>query len=115
MEGAKIEFWQANPAGEYDNISEEMRYRCILYTDKNGAYTLKTLLPGLYKNGDAYRPHHIHVRIWDSFGRERLTTQLYFEGDPHLKGDSFANESLVMLFDGSLTTVIVAQDIDFIV
>ena len=115
MQGAKIEFWQANPMGEYDNTSEQMRYRCVLYTDRDGAYTLQTLLSGLYKNGALYRPHHIHVRVWDSLGVERLTTQLYFEGDPYLPEDSFAHESLVMSFAGSLTTSISAQDVDFIV
>jgi protocatechuate 3,4-dioxygenase beta subunit len=93
---AKIEFWHADPDGEYDNDSNEMKYRCVVVTDESGAYRLDTLLPGLYRNGLHYRPRHIHIKVWDSNGTERLTSQLYFEGDEHLDCDEFANTSLVM-------------------
>lgn len=115
LEGAIIEFWHANPSGDYDNTSDEMRYRGAMQAASTGAYTLETLLPGRYLNGTQYRPHHIHVKIWDADGNERLTTQLYFEGDEYLECDAFANTSLVMPFEGTLDTEIIAIDIDFVV
>lgn len=115
LEGAIVEFWHASPTGEYDNTSSEMRYRGAIQVDSDGAYQLETLLPGRYLNGTQYRPHHIHVKIWNSDGVEVLTTQLYFKGDEYLECDGFANRSLVMSFEGALSTEIVATDIDFIV
>jgi protocatechuate 3,4-dioxygenase beta subunit len=97
---ARIEFWHANPNGHYDNTSDEMKYRCVVVTNEEGYFRLDTLLPGRYKNGLYFRPRHIHVKIWDSNGTEKLTTQLYFEGDEHLDCDEFANTSLVMTSTG---------------
>ena len=45
LEGAIIEFWHANPSGDYDNISAEMRYRGAITVTSTGAYSLETLLP----------------------------------------------------------------------
>ena len=115
LEGAVLEFWHASPTGEYDNGSSDMRYRGAIQADATGSYRLETLLPGRYLNGAQYRPHHIHVKVWDAEGVELLTTQLYFEGDEYLDCDGFANRSLVMSFEGSLSTEIIATDIDFIV
>ena len=33
---------------------------------------------------------HFHMKVWVG-GVERLTTQLYFEGDPYIEGDSWAS------------------------
>lgn len=115
LEGAIIEFWHADPTGDYDNTSAEMRYRGAIQVTATGAYILETLLPGRYLNGSQYRPHHIHVKIWDSDGNEQLTTQLYFVGDEYLDCDPFANTSLIVPFEGTLTTEIVAVNVDFIV
>ena len=115
LEGAIIEFWHADPSGNYDNTSLEMRYRGAIQVTSTGAYTLETLLPGRYLNGTQYRPHHIHVKVWDADGNERLTTQLYFEGDDYLECDPFANTSLIVPFEGSITTEIIAVNVDFIV
>ena len=114
LSGATIEFWQADPEGKYDNNSTDMKYRCAVITDENGKYSLETLLPGRYLNGTQYRPHHIHVKVWDGDGVERLITQLYFDGDEYLDCDGFANTSLIMPYEGSLETTITAADIDFI-
>ena len=95
LAGAILDVWQADPSGDYDNSSDEMRYRGLLVTDENGAWELRTLMPGFYLNGTTFRPAHIHVKVWAD-GVERLTTQLYFEGDPHLECDPFANTSLVI-------------------
>jgi protocatechuate 3,4-dioxygenase beta subunit len=113
--GSTIEFWQADPDGSYDNSSSEMKYRCAITVGQDGNYSLETLLPGRYLNGTQYRPHHIHVKIWDAEGVEVLVTQLYFDGDEYLECDGFANRSLVIPFEGSLDTEVIASDVDFIV
>lgn len=113
--GAIVEFWQADPDGEYDNSSDEMRYRCQITTDSEGRYSLTTLLPGRYLNGTVFRPRHIHVRVIDADGSLRLTTQLYFEGDPYIDCDSFVNTSLVVPSTGTEDTEMVAEDVWFVV
>ncbi len=115
LSNGMVEFWHADPNGDYDNTSSEMKYRGVIMLDESGTYQLNTLLPGRYLNGTQYRPHHIHVKVWDVEGVELLTTQLYFEGDEYLTCDPFANTSLVMPFEGSLDTSIVASNIDLIV
>lgn len=103
--GAVVEVWQADPKGAYDNASSQMRYRCRITTDADGAWSLRTLLPGRYLNGSTLRPRHLHVKVLVD-GVERLTTQLYFEGDPYLVCDPFANTSLVVPFSGTEGTAL---------
>lgn len=102
LSAAVIEIWQADPEAAYDNDSEEMRYRGHVLTDADGRYSFHTLVPGRYLNGAEYRPAHIHVKVWVG-GVERLTTQIYFEGDPYLESDSFVEDGLVipLLEDGA--------------
>ena len=95
LPAAVIEIWQADPEAAYDNDSEEMRYRGHVLTDADGRYSFHTLVPGRYLNGAEYRPAHIHVKVWVG-GVERLTTQIYFEGDPYLESDSFVDEGLII-------------------
>jgi protocatechuate 3,4-dioxygenase beta subunit len=98
---AVVEIWHAEPTAvpvdeltaadsvPYDNTSSEMRYRGQTATDATGQYSFHTKKPGWYLNGGTFRPMHIHVKVWVG-GVERLTTQLYFEGDPYIEGDSWA-------------------------
>ncbi len=113
--GAVVEFWHADPSGDYDNKSDDMRYRCAVTTDEEGRFSLATLLPGRYLNGTAYRPRHIHVKVFDADGNERLTTQLYFEGDPYIECDALANTSLVLPFEGSEDTQMTCEDVWLVV
>jgi len=92
---AIVEIWHANPDGGYDNSSPEMRYRGQMAVDDEGRYAFHTLKPGWYLNGSSFRPSHVHVKIWVE-GRELKTTQLYFEGDPHIEGDPFVVEDLIL-------------------
>ena len=115
LSNAKIEFWQADPNGVYDNSSEEMRYRCHVTTDESGKYELRTRVPGRYLNGNAYRPQHIHVKVSSAEGVELLTTQLYFEGDPYIECDSFANTSLVIPFVKDEAGGLTASNVHFVV
>jgi protocatechuate 3,4-dioxygenase beta subunit len=72
--GAKVDFWQADANGVYDNRGYSLRGYVV--TDENGAYTIETIEPGVYPG----RPPHIHVKVFAADGRELLTTQMYFAG-----------------------------------
>ena len=110
-----IEIWHANTLGEYDNSPEEMKYRCRIKTDVNGSYELTTILPGRYKNGKTYRPRHFHIKIFDSNNAERLTTQMYFKGDPYIETDPFVHISNVVDFSGTEDTNLEATNVDFFI
>lgn len=72
--GAKVDFWQADANGVYDNAGFTLRGHAL--TDENGFYAIETIIPGRYPG----RPPHIHVKIFAPDGRLLLTTQLYFPG-----------------------------------
>ena len=105
LAGAIVEIWHAYPSlvsaedlanddsVDYDHTSDEMEYRGQMATDDKGEYSFHTLKPGWYLNGSAFRPSHIHVKIWVK-GVEQLTTQLYFEGDPFIDADPWAKQAL---------------------
>ena len=114
LPGAIVEIWHADPSTvpaeelnnsdsvDYDHTSPQMRYRGQLACDENGQYSLHTLKPGWYLNGGEFRPSHIHIKIWVD-GVERLTTQLYFKGDPFIEPDPWATEAMAVALedDGS--------------
>jgi protocatechuate 3,4-dioxygenase beta subunit len=91
LAGAVIDFWQADGNGAYFDV--KLRGHQIVAPD--GSYTLQTVVPGHYLNGDQYRPAHIHVKV-KAPGHPLLTTQLYFEGDPYNDIDPFIKKSLIM-------------------
>jgi protocatechuate 3,4-dioxygenase beta subunit len=70
---AKLDFWQADAQGEYDN--DGYRLRGHQFTDAAGRYRLETIVPGLYTG----RTKHIHVKVQRP-GAAVLTTQLFFPG-----------------------------------
>lgn len=85
---AKIELWHCSSTGEYDNSSNEFRYRATTYSDDNGGYRFNTVMPVPYGiGGSHYRPAHFHLMI-TAEGYQPLITQLYFEGDKHLAEDA---------------------------
>ena len=102
--GAIVEIWHATPLapdGEpgdvnatYD-VSEEYRYYGQVATRADGGYAFQTLRPGWYLNGPEYRPAHVHLKVWVD-DAERLTTQLYFVGDPFNKGDAWFNPDMAL-------------------
>lgn len=71
--GARVDFWQADGKGVYDNTG--FRLRGWQRTDAKGRYRLVTVVPGLYPG----RTEHIHVKVTPR-GGSTLTTQLYFPG-----------------------------------
>jgi protocatechuate 3,4-dioxygenase beta subunit len=79
---AHIEFWLANPRGEYDDA-----HRATVLADQRGEYRLESNVPVSYGS----RPPHIHVRV-RAPGYEELVTQHYPE-----RGQRKANFDLVLL------------------
>lgn len=79
---AKIEFWQVNPRGEYDDA-----HRATLYSNDKGEYVFESNLPPAYEG----RPPHIHVRV-EAEGYSTLITQFY-----PAQGETEATFDLVLL------------------
>jgi len=56
-------------------------------TGPDGAYSFRTIQPGPYpwpNGGNDWRPAHIHFSVFGDGFAQRLITQMYFEGDPHI-------------------------------
>lgn len=87
--GAKVDFWQTDGAGEYDNVGYKMRGH--QFTDADGAYRLETVIPGEYPG----RTPHIHVKVFGPDGSEWLTTQLYLAGISDQVPDGIYNAALL--------------------
>ncbi|POO55630.1 protocatechuate 3,4-dioxygenase subunit beta [Agrobacterium rosae] len=93
VDGALVEFWQANAGGRY--LHKKESYLAAVdpnfggvgrtITDADGYYWFKTIMPGAYPwpNGvNDWRPAHIHFSVFGHGFAQRLITQMYFEGDP---------------------------------
>lgn len=85
---ANVEIWQACASGRYNNprdpnpapLDPNFRYWGEAYTDREGRYMFKTIVPGAYPaDTDWTRPPHIHFRV-SRIGHEELVTQMYFKG-----------------------------------
>src|SRR5262245_28240309 len=70
IEGARVEWWQANRQGQYDDA-----HRGSQLTGAAGTYRFDTDFPPPYSG----RPSHIHFKA-DAKGYRKLTTQLYPKG-----------------------------------
>jgi protocatechuate 3,4-dioxygenase beta subunit len=84
-----LDFWHADAGGLYD--LKGFRHRGHLFSDAEGTFELRTILPGLY----AGRARHIHVRVQPA-GGTILTTQLYFPNEPANDADSLFNPVLLL-------------------
>lgn len=93
--GALLEFWQANSGGRYRHRNDgyiaplDPNFggcgRCL--SDEDGYYYFRTIKPGPYpwrNRVNDWRPSHIHFSISGHAFTQRLITQMYFEGDPHI-------------------------------
>ena len=67
--GARLDFWQADASGSYDNSGDRLRGHQL--TDAGGHFTLTTIVP-------------------------ELTTQLFLPGEPGNQRDAIFDPSLVM-------------------
>jgi protocatechuate 3,4-dioxygenase, beta subunit len=93
---AKIETWQANTHGRYTHpndtnpapLDANFEGFGVMTTDAEGRYRFKTIKPGAYPAGQGViRPPHIHFIV--SGRRDKLVTQMYFEGEPLNRRDPF--------------------------
>jgi protocatechuate 3,4-dioxygenase beta subunit len=87
LAGALLDFWQADDKGRYDNSG--FRLRGHQFSDAEGRYRLRTIVPGIYPG----RTRHIHVKVQPRDGRV-LTTQLYFPGESKNRSDSLFRKDL---------------------
>ncbi|HET9520346.1 MAG TPA: hypothetical protein VFO73_04800 [Candidatus Limnocylindrales bacterium] len=90
---AKVEIWQADSTGTYDNAGYSLRG--YVMTDSDGRFTIRTIVPGEYPG----RTEHIHVKLTPS-GGSTLTTQLYFPGTSANEGDGIYEASLLLDITG---------------
>lgn len=87
--GARVDFWQADSEGQYDNQGYTLRGYEL--TDAQGRYAVETVVPGLYPG----RTRHIHVKVSAPDGPV-LTTQLYFPDEAANQRDGIFSTDLVM-------------------
>jgi protocatechuate 3,4-dioxygenase beta subunit len=81
LRDARIEFWLANPKGEYDDA-----HRATVLAGERGKYRFESNVPVSYGG----RPPHIHIRV-TAPGYRDLVTQHYPEA-----GQKQANFDLVL-------------------
>lgn len=91
LSGAKLEFWQSDTEGHYDNESDDFNFRGSQISDEDGSFLFKTIIPGRYLNGSIYRPSHIHFKITAN-GYKDLISQIYFKDDPFINSDPWASK-----------------------
>ncbi|GCD94523.1 dioxygenase family protein [Embleya hyalina] len=84
-----LDFWQADTNGEYDNVG--YTFRGHQFTNAQGAYSLTTVVPGLYPG----RTRHLHMKV-QAPNRGILTTQTYFPGEPRNNTDTIFDARLLM-------------------
>jgi protocatechuate 3,4-dioxygenase beta subunit len=87
--GALLDFWQADDKGRYDNSG--FRLRGHQFTDAEGRYRLRSIVPGAYPG----RTRHIHLKVQPRGGR-LLTTQLYFPGEARNRSDGLFRTELLI-------------------
>lgn len=103
--GARLDFWQADASGTYDNAGYRLRGNQT--TGSDGRYALDTVVPGEYPG----RTEHIHVKVQGS-ATGTLTTQLYFPGVSRNQQDSIFDPRLLLTVEPSATGL--AATFDFI-
>lgn len=86
---ARLDFWQADAAGNYDNVGYTLRGH--QYSDEKGYYQLTTVVPGLYPG----RTEHIHFKVQAPDGSV-LTSQLFFPGSTSNTEDGIYDPSLLI-------------------
>lgn len=90
LANANVEIWQACETGRYNHdrdpnpaaLDPDFAYWGETFTDENGEYMFKTIVPGAYPADEGWdRPPHIHFRV-TKLGYQELVTQSYFKGHP---------------------------------
>jgi protocatechuate 3,4-dioxygenase beta subunit len=83
--GYVVDVWQADVNGNYYAAgSTDYRLRGRVVTGADGRFAFETIKPGYYETAAGPRPAHLHLRVFDTSGNDKLVTQIYFEGDDFL-------------------------------
>lgn len=75
-----VDVWQANESGNY----EDEWYRGRVTSNENGEYEFTTVIPKGYGEGTAFRPPHIHFKIWN--GNQLIITSQMFLPESRAQG-----------------------------
>jgi protocatechuate 3,4-dioxygenase beta subunit len=94
---AKLDFWQADGNGNYDNAGYTLRGWQL--TDANGVYRLETVIPGLYPG----RTEHIHFKV--TVNGATYTSQLFFPGVSQNEGDSIYSAQMLVKLNTATSPV----------
>jgi len=86
---ALVDLWHADDNGDYDN--KGFRLRGHVFTDAEGHYRFRTIVPALYTG----RTRHFHLKVQPA-GARLLTTQLYFPDEPMNRRDGLFRSELLM-------------------
>lgn len=87
--GAKVDIWQADANGSYDNTGYTLRGH--VFTDAQGRFQMQTIVPGRYPG----RTPHIHVKV-EPPGGPMLTTQLYMPNEASNASDGIFRPELTV-------------------
>ncbi|TFK41773.1 Intradiol ring-cleavage dioxygenase [Crucibulum laeve] len=117
---AIIDTWETDGHGLYDTqytnrLEPDCRGR--LHSAADGTYSFRAVVPVPYPIPDdgpvgvlvrslgrhMYRPAHLHMMI-EAPGYEKLTTALYFNGDPYLTTDAVFGVKQSLIVDTQLIT-----------
>ena len=119
ISGALIDVWQACDTGRYNHpldpntsvtLDPNFQYWAKLKSDANGEFSFKTIIPGAYPATSSWdRPPHIHFRV-DVWGLPRLTTQMYFKGQPLNEQDRIIKNTRAEYGDAAAESLIVDFD-----
>lgn len=96
LANAKLDFWQADGNGSYDNAGYNLRGWQL--TTADGAFRLETVIPGLYPG----RTEHIHVKVTPS-GGTTYTSQLFFPGVSQNERDGIFSPAMLVTLDTART------------
>jgi protocatechuate 3,4-dioxygenase beta subunit len=101
---ALVDLWHADDKGEYDN--KGFRLRGHVFTDAEGRYAFRTIVPGLYPG----RTRHYHVKV-KAPGEPVLTTQFYFPDERRNSADGLFRRELVMGLEEAGGTLLARFDV----
>lgn len=117
--GATIDHWQSDASGFYSGFHPSCpsgNLRARFRTGEDGTYEIRTVKPAPYmipNDGPTgqllaaagwhpWRPAHLHYFV-DADGYDRLTTQLFFAGDPWLGSDVAGSDKEELTLDPART------------
>lgn len=115
IEGAVVDHWQADAEGFYSNFHPDPpagNLRARFRTGADGGFEIHTTKPAPYMiphdgptgqlleaaGWHPWRPAHLHYFV-DADGFDRLTTQLFFTGDPWLGADVAGSDKEELIVD----------------